>query len=192
MGDRKRSKPYSSGSGEEEKVVDWVQEYLELRKEKDKELREKEKAKELCNKKLNELQNENKNLSINNALLNKDLELANNKILFLESKLSPRGAIEAYEKQAINLPRVRNDKRSKRWSWIFLNKPSFSKHLDKSTTVNDVSNLAEEVYNHASSEIHSFDINKGVIVSKRTYSKAHRNFLYAVCKALRCTFTEED
>uniref|UniRef100_A0A914D3T0 Uncharacterized protein n=1 Tax=Acrobeloides nanus TaxID=290746 RepID=A0A914D3T0_9BILA len=155
-------------------VVNWGQEYLKLKKEKD------------------ELQNENKNLSINNALLNKDLELANNKILLLESKLSPCGAIEAYEKQAINLPSVRNDKRSNRWSWIFLNKRSFSQHLDKSTTANDVSILAEEVYNHASSDIHSFDINKGVIVSKRTYSKAHQDFLYAVCKALHCTFTEED
>uniref|UniRef100_A0A914CEF3 Uncharacterized protein n=1 Tax=Acrobeloides nanus TaxID=290746 RepID=A0A914CEF3_9BILA len=40
MGDRKRSKPGSDGSEEEEKSIDWAKEYLKLQKAKDKELEE--------------------------------------------------------------------------------------------------------------------------------------------------------
>uniref|UniRef100_A0A914CW71 Uncharacterized protein n=1 Tax=Acrobeloides nanus TaxID=290746 RepID=A0A914CW71_9BILA len=187
MSVKKRKKDeLSDGSKEVRTTIDWATEYLK----KDKDLMKKVEN-------LSEKEKELKNLSVQNAILEYQLKQANNEVLDLKSMLSARGVIEHFElKVNNNLPTlIRNDRsRANRFEYIYKKNVKFRNEIHKefsNISARDVGELAEEVFNNSSADIHSSNRQGGVCIRRRDYSKNQRKFLSAICESIPCTMTVE-
>uniref|UniRef100_A0A914DMX5 Uncharacterized protein n=2 Tax=Acrobeloides nanus TaxID=290746 RepID=A0A914DMX5_9BILA len=174
-------------------TIDWATEYLN----KDRDLMKLVEDLSKKDKDLISALNDNKNLSVQNNNMEHQLKQANDELLDLKSMLSARGVIEHFERKVNNnLPTlIRNDRsRANRFEYIYKKNETFRVKIHKefsNISAQGVGELAEEVFNNSSADIHSSNRQGGVCIRRRDYSKNQRKFLSAVCESIPCTMTVE-
>uniref|UniRef100_A0A914D3X5 Uncharacterized protein n=1 Tax=Acrobeloides nanus TaxID=290746 RepID=A0A914D3X5_9BILA len=110
--------------------------------------------------------------------------------------LSARGVIEHFERKVNNLPpHIRSDRsHANRFEYIYTKNGTFRNEIHKefsNISARGVSELAEEVFNNSSADIHSWNRQNGVCILRKDYTKNQRKFLSAVCASIPCTMTVE-